>query len=362
LKPTIINQKKLGILKKGLFFTDIHFGKKSNSIQHNEDCVNFIKWVINIIKYDDTIDYIAFLGDWNEKRNALNVKTLIYSYEAAKLLNKLKLPIFFVVGNHDLYHRDTREVHSIIPFNEFSNFHVIDHPTIIKNILNTALFCPYLFSEEYPDLIKHRNIPFWAGHFEFKGFKITKYGTKMKSGPTHGDFSGPTCIASGHFHIRQIQDNIAYIGSTFPMDFGDIGDNNRGVMIFDHETEKMSFIDWKECPKYTKTMLSDLLDGTTIIYHDSRVACVVDIPISYEESLVIKKKFMDDFNLREFTLTETGELGEILTETDIDVEWDNISESTDIDKMIHSMLLGIKSKEIKSEILADIYNKLDVQR
>ena len=34
------------LFKKAIAFTDIHFGNKSNSLAHNEDCVEFVKWVI----------------------------------------------------------------------------------------------------------------------------------------------------------------------------------------------------------------------------------------------------------------------------------------------------------------------------
>ena len=32
------------LFKKAAVFTDIHFGLKSNSTLHNEDCLNFVKW------------------------------------------------------------------------------------------------------------------------------------------------------------------------------------------------------------------------------------------------------------------------------------------------------------------------------
>ena len=32
------------LFKKAAVFTDIHFGLKSNSVTHNEDCLNFVKW------------------------------------------------------------------------------------------------------------------------------------------------------------------------------------------------------------------------------------------------------------------------------------------------------------------------------
>ena len=34
------------LFKKAAVFTDIHFGLKSNSIQHNQDCSNFVDWFI----------------------------------------------------------------------------------------------------------------------------------------------------------------------------------------------------------------------------------------------------------------------------------------------------------------------------
>jgi len=34
------------LFKKAIFFTDIHFGLKSNSHIHNADCLNFIDFVI----------------------------------------------------------------------------------------------------------------------------------------------------------------------------------------------------------------------------------------------------------------------------------------------------------------------------
>ena len=32
------------LFKKAAIFTDIHFGLKSNSTLHNEDCLAFVKW------------------------------------------------------------------------------------------------------------------------------------------------------------------------------------------------------------------------------------------------------------------------------------------------------------------------------
>ncbi len=347
-------------LKKGAFFTDIHFGKKANSNLHNEDCIRFITWFCKQVRKDPDIDYIGFLGDWNENRSALNISTLNYSYQGAKMINELGLPVFFIIGNHDLYHRHTRDVHSVIPFSEFDNFQIIDNPIILEEIEGRALFCPYMFDEEYPSLTKYLDIPFWAGHFEFKGYIVTGYDITMPTGPDPRLFKGPKHIVSGHFHKRQViegVDNVVYMGNTFPMDFGDSGDVHRGMMVYDHKNDKMDFLDWGECPKYVKTTLSDLLDQRITLHPNSRVRCIVDIPVSFEESTFLKQNFTERFNLREFTLEESREMAEVLSGTESNIDWEK-HKLASVNELVVQMLNEIDSEHIDNQLLVDIYQKL----
>jgi DNA repair exonuclease SbcCD nuclease subunit len=344
-------------LKRGMYFTDIHFGKKANSIQHNEDCLRFIDWFSEQFKKDGKIDYVAFLGDWNENRSALNVATLNYSYQGAKKLNDLGVPVYFVVGNHDLYHRNSREIHSNIHFQEFDNFNVIDQPTVIENVEGKMLFVPYMFPDEYPQLAKYLNLPYWAGHFEFKGFEVTGYGMKMPTGPDPKDFTGPKYIVSGHFHKRQADENIVYMGNAFPMDFGDSEDNHRGLMVYDHVQQEMTFEDWEDCPKYIKTNLSSILDKSIEIPEQARVKVIVDVPISFEESNYLRTYHMDKLKLREFVLEDSVDIQQAITDTDTtSVIAEN--ELSSVDELVHLMLKEVESDHIDSAKLIEIYTKL----
>lgn len=345
-------------LKKGGFCTDIHFGKKANSQLHNEDCLNYLDWFCERVK-EEGCDYVAFLGDWNENRSALNVATLNYSYKGAKKLNDLGVPVYFVVGNHDLYHRHSREVHSVVPFNEFSNFILIEHPTLVEDIHGGVLFVPYLFHEEYTSLGTYLNVPLWAGHFEFKGFEVTGYGMKMPTGPDPKDFHGPKHIVSGHFHKRQADQNVVYIGNCFPMDFGDAGDTSRGLMIYDHVKEDMSFIDWPDCPKYVKVTLSSLLDGSVKMYPNARVKCIADIAITFEESTYLRQKFTEDYKLREFVIEESLEIKEALTNTETKIDWDE-QKLASVDELVMQMLRDIESDHLNNNKLVEIYRDLTV--
>jgi len=347
-------------LKKGAFFTDIHFGKKANSQSHNEDCLHFIQWFCSRVESDPDIDYIGFLGDWNENRSALNIQTLKYSYTGAKWLNALGLPIFFVIGNHDLYHRHTREVHSVIPFNEFRNFVLVEEPMIIDKIEGGALFTPYLFHGEYPSLVHYCDLPFWAGHFEFRGFMVTGNRMEMPTGPEHTLFKGPQYIVSGHFHTRQSKDQVVYIGNAFPMDFGDAGDFGRGMMTYDHIDNEMLFYDWAECPKYIKTTLTDILDNTAVLHPDSRVKCLVDVPITFEESTGLKQSFTEKYKLREFVLEESPDIRAALSSTQTTIDWSQ-NKLASTDELVEQMLREISSEHIRNDLLIKEYKELTIQ-
>lgn len=343
-------------LTKTAIFTDIHWGKKANSELHNLDCMRYIDWFCQQVKSDPTIDHIAFLGDWNENRSALNISTLNYSYFGAKKINELGLPVYFVVGNHDLYHRNTREIHSVVPFNEFRNFKVIDKVIVEPNIGDGVMFAPYLFHEEYPDLMKHISLPHWMGHFEFKGFEVTGYGMKMPTGPDPLDFTGPD-IWCGHFHKRQHQNNIHYVGNCFPMDFGDAGDSARGMTVIDHIAGTVNFIDWPDCPLYAKTKLSSLLDQKVILPPNARVKCLVDIPITFEESNELRKTFSDQGQLREFVMEESTELKEAHKGTELTIDLSD-HKLASINELVLLMLKDIESDHINNDKLVEIYRSL----
>jgi len=344
-------------LKKGAYFTDIHFGRKNNSDQHNQDCLDFIEWFCKNVRDDKSIDYVAFLGDWHESRPSIGASTLMYSYRGAKMLNDLGLPVFFVIGNHDLFNRNNRDIYSTVHFNEFTNFKVIDQPTVIDDVKGGMLFSPFLFHEEYPGLAEYLKLPIWAGHFEFKGFVITgASGTRMENGPDHNAFKGPNHILSGHFHKRQHGGNVVYIGNTFPMDYSDVGDGERGMAIYDHVKRVPIFYDWIEGPQYAKVKISDILDGNVMMTPRMRVTCIADIELTYEETTILKEKFVDTYGLREFTLLEGQGVDEAITDTEV-----TIDKSIDnVDQIFEQMLKGIDAPGIDPELLVEIYKDLQV--
>lgn len=348
-------------LKKASQFTDIHFGRKGNSEQHNQDCLDFVKWFCEQVKADPTIDHVIFTGDWHEHRSSLSILTMHYSYESAKLLSELGIPVFIEIGNHDLFHRQIRTIFSTLMFGNLPNIYLIPEPVVLQ-FKKKVLLCPYMFQDEYPTLAQYLDCDVWWGHFEFKGFVLTGHNIKMQHGPDHLDFAGPKKIFSGHFHQRQISGNVIYTGSAFPMDFSDAGQYDRGMTVYDYMKDKVTFIDWPDCPKYVKAKLSAMLDESVVIPRNARVKCVVDVPLTYEESLLVKQNYLKEYDLREINLEESDAVEDAIMNTDGLLE----EEGSDligigVDHLVVQMLGNIDTDQIDRDLLIKLYTDLKIE-
>ena len=67
-------------------FTDLHYGMRNNSRDHNDSCEGFIRWMITQAE-DRGIRTCIFGGDWHHVRSAINISTLNYSVSGLRLLN-----------------------------------------------------------------------------------------------------------------------------------------------------------------------------------------------------------------------------------------------------------------------------------
>jgi len=175
--------------------------------------------------------------------------------------------------------------------------------------------------------------------------------------PEHGElraehFKNQDYVFSGHFHKRQKQGKIHYIGNAFPHNFADAGDDARGMMIIDRDADKPKYINWKDCPKYRTTTLSKLLDPEAKMAGDKTYLRVtIDLPISFEEAQFIKETYISQFGCREITLIPQKQIEEITTELDI-------STFESVDEIVAKEIEAIESDSFDKRTLMDIYRDL----
>lgn len=349
----------LSPVKKIALFTDIHWGKRSNSKVHNQDCLDFIDWFcLQVI--NNEYSHIVFLGDWFESRSAINIETLEYSRRGICKLDSLNIPIIFIVGNHDLHRRSSRDIHSVKIFDELKNLTVIENPTIIDNML----FCPYLFEKEYPNLLEHNDKTVWFGHFEFKGFVLSGTSRIAEHGPDHKMFPGPKKIFSGHYHKRQQLNNIIYIGNSFPSDFGDTDDNDRGMCTYYVPEDRVTFTNWSDCPKYGKTTLSKVISEEWKPQSKMKVKCIIDTDLGYQEANELREAMISMYNLRDFVLEEDRAEKQGLLEGDNCKVEETLLDFSSIDELVTKQLESIKDEKknkINGATLVEIYKSLPIE-
>lgn len=330
----------VGPITKALMWTDIHYGCRNNSDQHNQDNGDYIDWFIKKCQIEKP-SHIFFLGDWFENRNQVSIKTLTYSQNDARKLNGLGIPVIFIVGNHDLYLRGSRDIFSTNIFADLDNFIIVDEPLYLDK-KKEFLVSPYLFKDEYPELAGAINSSKYVfGHFEFRNFVVTGADRVMDHGPDADMFNGPKFIFSGHFHKRQANKNIIYIGNTFPTNYGDAGDSERGLCIFDVTKEDVSFMDWPKAPLFFKTTLSRILAESAEYPVNARVRCMLDMDVAYSEVQGLREEMITMFKLREFSV-----------EMDSSTRKEMLSDGLEIDSEINLATLDNTVRQLISEGVA----------
>lgn len=336
---------------KYILLADIHFGNKGNSDEFNQQCLDFLSFVEDSTK-DLDIDGAIFLGDWYHNRNNINVKTLNYGTEGIYTLGNIgRGNVYMILGNHDLYYRDRRDVNSIVIPEGDIGINLITEPLMIPE--TKMLLVPWLINDEsLPTLIKQFMPEYVFGHFEIPSFSFNKL-SKMDGEYDPQDYSGPKRILSGHFHLRQEKNNITYIGNCFSHDFSDVNDwHNKGYAILDTDTNEITYYEWNDAPKYCSqrlTKLNEIEIGTNL-----HLKLVNDTDMKPVELTNIKEQLMNfpqvvDVMIYPKELTETVE-----RET---VQIDNIE---NINDLIIKLLSDMDTKDIDSQKLVSIYKELEI--
>ena len=334
------------LFKKVACFTDIHFGLKSNSSTHNQDCEEFVDWYIAKAK-EEGCNVGIFMGDWHHNRNSLNITTMDYSLRALEKLGKAFDQFYFFPGNHDLYYKDKRDIHSVEFGKYIPGITVVHEPTTIGDVT----LCPWLVGEEWRAVGK-KGGKYIFGHFELPSFFMNA----MVQMPDHGEikldsFKNYELGFSGHFHKRQQQKNMIYIGNAFPHNYADAWDDDRGMMVMEWGGEP-EYFSWPNQPTFRTVKLSQLIDDQDkIIKPKQHLRVTLDIDISFEEASFIKEDFMSRYNIRELTLI--AEKKDLEINTNIDIQ---AFES--VDQIVSSQIISIESETFDKNILLSIYSSL----
>jgi DNA repair exonuclease SbcCD nuclease subunit len=335
------------LFKRVACFTDIHFGLKSNSQTHNQDCEDFVDWFIETAKKEGA-ETCIFLGDWHHNRNSINLITLDTSMRCLEKLGAAFEQFFWFPGNHDLFYKDKRDIHSSAFGRHIPGVTVVDRVTTIKDVT----LVPWLVGDEWKTISKVKS-KYMFGHFELPLF----YMNAMVQMPDHGElqathFEHQDYVFSGHFHKRQARDKIVYIGNAFPHNFADTWDDDRGMMVMDWGG-KPEYQVWEDAPKFRTIKLSELIDKKDDIMKSKMYFKVnLDIDISYEEANFLKETFIAEYDIREISLIQEKNNLEGTPDDSPDAKFESV------DQIVTDQLVNIDSDAFDKKMLLDIYHNL----
>lgn len=343
----------MALFNKAITFTDMHLGLRNNSKQHNEDCVTFTEFMIKHAKERD-IKTCIFMGDFFHNRSNINVNTLNYGLKVLELLNDNFDIVYFIVGNHDMYHKNKRDVASTNIADKFPNIKLINDIETIDD----CTFIPFMIDNEY-EVLPTLKSKYVFGHLELPGYLLNK----MIEMPDHGketeeSFKGCEYVFSGHFHKRQTKitnsgTNVIYTGNCFPHNYSDAWDDARGVMILEHD-KTPEFIAWDDAPKYRTFSLSELLTEPDFYLQKNTISKVlVDINVSMDEISFIRETFSTLLEVREFNVIPNKKNMSEFEDVDGEVGTETVDEI--VIKQINNMDLN---DSFKKELLIQIYLSL----
>jgi len=335
------------LFKKAACFTDIHFGLKSNSLEHNQDCSDFVDWFIGTAK-SEGCETCIFLGDYNHHRASINIHTMQYGLRALEKLNDNFEHVYFIPGNHDLYYRDRRDIHSV----EWAKH--LPNVTIVNDWFkqDDVVIAPWLVGDDYKKLAK-MGAKYLFSHLELPNF----YMNAMVQMPDHGELNddhvtGFEQVYSGHFHKRQARKNIWYMGNAFPHNYADAGDDQRGMMILEWGCDPV-FKAWPKQPLFRVYKLSEILENPDgLLLPRSSIRVHLDIDISYEEANFIKETLVPKHLLREMALIPMK-----LDQHQLDLSPGELKFES-VDQIIMDQISNIESQFYDPKILLEIYKNL----
>ena len=225
--------------------TDTHFGARSDSIPFDNFFKSFYDNCFFPKLEEQGIKTVIHLGDIFDRRKYINFNTLKsckeYFFDKAK---ELEIDIHLIPGNHDTYFKNTNEINSPnLLLREYDNIKLYEQPSEVIFGWQKILFMPWICSDNYQQsrtAMEETDATVCFGHFELAGFQMYK-GVKNEHGMDPSIFNTFDLVCSGHFHHRDRNGNIYYLGNPYEITWSDY-DDPRGFHILDSESLEFEFI------------------------------------------------------------------------------------------------------------------------
>ena len=270
--------------KKVALISDTHFGVHRGNEIYLESQVRFLRDQFVPYLKEHEIHTIFMLGDLFDNRQAINIKVKNIVFDLFNDILK-DFTIHIIVGNHDIYLKNTVAINSLKFLTLFPNVEVYEDIKLLEIHDRKILMVPWQVDNlEFRNRVANKNIhcDVCMGHFEVVGFKMTSSNSDACSLglPSSVLFENYSLTFSGHFHHRSMKtlngSVVQYIGNPYHLTRHDIGED-RGFCILDLEDLKYEFVSNTESLRYVS------IDYPNEFNESDIKGNVVDVNVIYDE-------------------------------------------------------------------------------
>lgn len=245
-----------------IFVSDTHFGVRANTIEWLEIQKDyFYNFFIPLLreKKKEHPDLVLFhLGDVFDNRQSLNLLVMNTALDIFLEMSKI-LPVFIILGNHDLYKKTQNDVNSVKILKFLPGVTVFEEPEVIRLKHKSFLMMPWRAShEDEKKCMSENSADYLCCHTDIQGAQFSRF-VQEHQGNEIDDFSKFARIFSGHIHYRQRLKNVELIGSPYQLTRSDAG-NEKCVYVFTPSTDSLEVIWNNYSPKFLKFQFDDLLE------------------------------------------------------------------------------------------------------
>jgi DNA repair exonuclease SbcCD nuclease subunit len=288
-------------MSKVALVSDLHFGAHSDDKKFQDSQFAFMEQMVNDCK-ERGIEKIFVLGDLFDTRHAVNVLTINRVVDFFKR-HEGEVIWYIILGNHDLYYKNSMDVSSLVVLDRIKNVCIIDKPRRIR--LDTArceeegkdhdtLLLPWVTDyEEFRNTVEKKHtitsgITRLFGHLDVLGAKMDIFNNRAGQGFDKDElFKHWKHIYTGHYHIHsettQGDCKLTYLGSPYQLNRSEI--EPKGFYILDTYTEELEFVKNEHCIEYKKLKYPEMPENPEEFIRGH----IIDVEISWEDSKYMTK-------------------------------------------------------------------------
>ena len=226
--------------------TDTHFGARNDNVNFNEYFYNFYEGLFFPYLQQNNIKHCIHLGDLMDRRKFVSYRILKdFRERFIQPFNYLKINLHILVGNHDIYFRNTNDVNSLQELlgERHDNIHLYPEAQEVDFDGFPILMMPWINpqNEKYSfGMMDETKADTMMSHLEVVGFEMHS-GHTSESGFDKEQFKKFDTVFSGHYHKKSDDGQIYYLGTPYQMTWSDYN-CSKGFHVFDTETRQLTRI------------------------------------------------------------------------------------------------------------------------